>query len=181
MMRFGVVTVAVTLIAYAVLYLALASEGGLGGAQLVPRDVAQILPHVIAVINLATVILLQFGYGYIKRGKVLNHAIFMGSAFILITAFLILYVLKVATLGAEVYKGPEIVRNFVYLPALTVHLALSILSVPLVFYNALTGISLKTYAGKSKHRRVGRIAYPAWSVSLALGLLVYAMLRLQPS
>ncbi|MEM0445472.1 MAG: DUF420 domain-containing protein [Nitrososphaerota archaeon] len=179
-MRYGVITATITLSAYMVLYLALTMGGGFGRLQLVPTETAETFPHVIAVVNLVTVVLLQLGYRYVKKGRIRSHAIMMGSAFILITVFLILYVLKVATLGAEIYEGPEWIRNFVYLPALTVHLALSIVSVPLVVYNALTGVTLKERAGRSQHRRSGRIAYPAWSISLALGLLVYALLRLHP-
>lgn len=171
-------TAAITLAAYAVLGLALAPIEGREGFALVSRNVALSFPHVIAIINLSTVVLLQLGYRSIKRKKVYLHAAFMGASFTLIVAFLVLYVLKVATLGPEVYKGPEILRNLVYLPALTIHLTLSIISVPLVVYNALTGLWLRTRAGVSNHRRVGRIAYPAWTVSLVLGLLVYAMLRL---
>ncbi len=177
-MRFGLVTTIITLTAYAVLGLALASTEGREGLALVPRDVASSFPHIIAVINLFTVVLLQLGYRSIRGKRIYRHAALMGASFTLIVAFLVLYVLKVATLGPEIYKGPDILRNLVYLPALTIHLALSIISVPLVVYNALTGLWLRTRAGISYHRRVGRIAYPAWTVSLALGLLVYAMLRL---
>jgi putative membrane protein len=102
----------------------------------------------------------------------------MGSSFVLIALFLILYVFKVATLGPEQYRGPEPIRLYIYLPALIIHLGLSIASVPLVLYNALTGLVLRGSAGLSHHRKTGRIAYPAWTLSLALGLIVYVMLRL---
>ncbi|GBC70623.1 hypothetical protein HRbin02_00391 [Candidatus Calditenuaceae archaeon HR02] len=171
-------TAIITLGAYTVLGLALAPIDGREGFALIPRDVASFFPHIIAVINLSTVVLLQLGYRSIRGKRISLHAVFMGASFTLIVAFLVLYVLKVATLGPEAYKGPEILRNLVYLPALTIHLTLSIISVPLVVYNALTGLWLRAQAGISHHRRVGRIAYPAWTVSLVLGLLVYAMLRL---
>lgn len=177
-MRFGIVTAIITLSAYAVLGLALAPIEGGERFAVAPRDVASSFPHIIAVINLSTVVFLQLGYRSIRGRRVYWHAAFMGASSTLIVAFLVLYVLKVATLGPEVYKGPDILRNLVYLPALTIHLALSIISVPLVVYNALTGLWLRTRAGASYHRRVGRIAYPAWTISLVLGLLVYAMLRL---
>ncbi|MDW8073330.1 MAG: DUF420 domain-containing protein [Nitrososphaerota archaeon] len=179
-MRFGLITAFVTLVAYAVLGFVLIPPEGAGWLAFVPEEAALYFPHIIAAINLITVVLLQLGYRSIRRRRIHSHAIYMGASFILITVFLVLYVLKIAALGPEVYKGPEVLRNFVYLPSLAVHLALSIASVPLVFYNALTGYQLRARAGLSYHRRVGKLAYPAWTVSLALGLLVYAMLRLAP-
>jgi len=174
--RFGFATAAVTLAAYTILASALSQ--GAGFLRLIPRDAAANFPHVIAAINFSAAILLQLGYLSIRRGRVRLHAYFMGGSFILITAFLVLYVLKVAVLGPEVYRGPEHIRSLVYIPALTIHLSLSIISVPLVVYNALTGLMLRSRAGLTRHRRIGRLAYPAWTLSLALGLLVYAMLRL---
>lgn len=70
------------------------------------------------------------------------------------------------------------IRRYMYLPALTVHVALSIVSVPLVVYNLLIGLThdVRAIAG-TKHPRVGRVAVTLWSVSLALGILVYLMLN----
>ncbi len=169
-------TAIVTLIAYTVLGYVL-TAGGDQNPLAIGREAALPLPHLIAAINLVTVILLQLGYLSIKDRRITAHAVFMGSSFILIAVFLILYVVKVATLGPEQYKGPEIIRVLVYLPALIIHLGLSIASVPLVFYNALTGVVMGRAAGKTRHRRVGRLAYPSWTLSLVLGLLVYLMLR----
>jgi len=171
------VTVIVTLIAYSVLGYVL-TAGGDQNPLAIDKEAALPLPHLIAAINLVTVILLQLGYLSVKSRRITAHAVFMGSSFILIAAFLVLYVVKVATLGPEQYKGPELIRFFVYLPALIIHLGLSIASVPLVFYNALTGVVTRRAAGKTRHTRVGRLTYPAWTLSLILGLLVYLMLRL---
>ncbi len=176
-MKYGLSTATVTLVAYTILGYAL-TVGGEGNVFAVEKSVAMTLPHIIAITNLVTLILLQLGYYSIRRRRVTRHAVFMGSSFVLITLFLILYVFKVATLGPEQYRGPEPIRLYIYLPALIIHLGLSIASVPLVFYNALTGLALRGSAGLSHHRKTGRIAYPAWTLSLALGLIVYVMLRL---
>jgi putative membrane protein len=137
-----------------------------------------VLPHVIAAVNLAGVVSLQLGYRAIRRGDVRSHRNFMGLSFVLITTFLTLYVTRLMLGGTEVYRGPQVIRDFVYLPVLTVHLTLSILSVPLVLFNVLTGLTLPYGSiGRTPHPKVGKIAYLCWSLSLALGIVVYVLLR----
>ncbi len=136
------------------------------------------LPHVIAAVNLAGVVSLQLGYRAIRRGDVRSHRNFMGLSFALISTFLVLYVTRLLLGGTEVYRGPEVIRNFVYLPVLTVHLTLSIVSVPLVLFNVLTGLTLPYGSiGRTPHPRIGKVAYLCWSLSLALGIVVYVLLR----
>jgi len=137
-----------------------------------------VLPHVIAAVNLAGVVSLQLGYRAIRRGDVRSHRNFMGLSFVLIATFLTLYVTRLMLGGTEVYRGPQVIRDFVYLPVLTVHLTLSILSVPLVLFNVLTGLTLPYGSvGRTPHPKVGKIAYLCWSLSLALGIVVYVLLR----
>ena len=51
-------------------------------------------------------------------------------------------------------------------------------SVPLVVHNVLTGITRSSVdIAKSGHSAVGRVAVLLWSVSLALGILVYLLLN----
>ena len=102
----------------------------------------------------------------------------MGLSFVLIATLLTLYVTRLMLGGTEVDRGPQVVRDFVYLPVLTVHLTLSILSVPLVLFNVLTGFTLPYGSiGRTPHPKVGKIAYLCWSLSLALGIVVYVLLR----
>ncbi len=136
------------------------------------------LPHVIAAVNLAGVFSLQLGYVAIRRGDVRSHRNFMGLSFALIAAFLVLYVTRLLLGGTEVYRGPQVIRDFVYLPVLAVHLTLSIVSVPMVLFNVLTGLTLPFGSiGRTPHPRIGKAAYLCWSLSLALGIVVYALLR----
>ena len=96
----------------------------------------------------------------------------------LISMFLVLYVTRVALGGVKAFPGPPGVRVYIYLPILTIHIVLSILSVPPVVYNLLIGLT-HSAAGvaKTPHPRVGRVAVSMWSVSLALGILVYLLLN----
>ncbi|MCS7143214.1 MAG: DUF420 domain-containing protein [Aigarchaeota archaeon] len=172
-------TVVITLIAYAILsYVLLAGRDheALGEET---RLVVSTLPHLIAAINTTTIVTLQLGYRAIKRQQISSHKRFMLASFVLISLFLVFYISRVVLGGVEVYKGPEVIRNFVYLPILAVHLALSIISVPLVLYNVLTGVTLDVNdIGNTKHPVTGRIAYLMWTLSLALGVVVYLFLRL---
>jgi len=60
-----------------------------------------------------------------------------------------------------------------------VHVALSILSVPLIVHNLLVGLTYPPEeVGHTAHPRVGRLAVYLWSLSLTLGLVVYTLLNL---
>jgi putative membrane protein len=59
-----------------------------------------------------------------------------------------------------------------------VHVVLSILTVPPVVFNVATGLRLRIdEVPTTAHPRVGRVAVTLWSVSLALGILVYLLLN----
>ena len=173
--KHSLVTLLVTLISYAVLgYLLLGPRSPPApGSPLV-----EILPHAIAAVNTANVLVILSGYTAIRKRRVSRHRILMTASFILIAAFLVMYVSRLYLGGVKEFTGPAFIRNFVYLPALTIHLGLSIVSVPLVVYNVLTGWTLKAeMVGRTKHRTVGRWAVRAWSVSLTLGVMVYLLLN----
>lgn len=140
--------------------------------------VLALLPLAIAVINAAALFCLLSGWRAIRAGLVRRHRAFMLGATGLISLFLVLYVARVALGGVKAFPGPPVVRAYVYLPVLAVHVILSIASVPLVVHNVLTGITRSSVdMAKSGHPAVGRVAVLLWSVSLALGILVYLLLN----
>lgn len=135
-------------------------------------------PHLIAGINATALVMLLWGRAAIRAGRVGLHRRFMLTAALLISAFLVLYVTRVALGGTKAFPGPAVVRLYLYLPMLTVHILLSIISVPLVIYNLLVGLSRPpALVGATAHPRVGRAAVALWSVSLLLGIGVYALLN----
>jgi len=101
------------------------------------------------------------------------------SANAVILVFLVLYLLKTGGGGTkEIALDPGAVY-YSYLAMLAVHILLSILSVPVVLYAILLGVThtpreLRT---ETPHRRVGRIAAGAWILSLSLGVVTYLMLN----
>jgi putative membrane protein len=136
------------------------------------------VPLLIALINAATLGFLLAGWRAIRAGRIDAHRRAMLTAAGGISLFLFLYVTRVALSGVKPFPGPAAVRTYVYLPVLTVHIALSILSVPLVIHNLLTGLGLpRRDLVRTWHPRVGRWAVGLWSVSLALGILVFLLLN----
>jgi putative membrane protein len=168
-------TAMVTLAAYVVLGYLLA---GREGVTVRGDGVVALLPHAIAAVNTVALITLRLGYRAVRRGRIGRHKIFMLSSFILISLFLIMYVSRLFLGGVREYEGPEQARLFIYLPALAMHLILSIVSVPLVLYNVSTGLTTSVdKVGGTGHRGVGRWAVRLWTVSLILGVFVYLMLN----
>jgi putative membrane protein len=169
-------------VAAAVIYAALGyALSGQPPATLPPAlaRLVALAPHLIAVINATTLIVLLRGRSAIRAGRVASHRRLMLTAAVLISAFLLLYVTRVALGGTKAFPGPAAVRVYLYLPLLAVHILLSIVSVPLVVYNLLVGLTRPVGAiGVTAHPRVGRAAVALWSVSLALGIIVYVMLNL---
>ncbi|MDZ7702039.1 MAG: DUF420 domain-containing protein [Halobacteriales archaeon] len=136
------------------------------------------LADAIAVVNATATLSLVYGYRAVRRGDVRRHRAAMLTAFGLILLFLVLYLLKVGGGGTKEFVGPQ-GPYLVYLGLLAVHILLSILSVPFVVYQVLTGLAFPTgeLASRTRHRQVGRLAVAAWTVSLSLGVVTYLLLN----
>lgn len=170
-------TIVVTLAVYGVLAAALSSRPP---DRLPPSLAAAIavFPTLIALVNASALACLLGGWRAIKAGRVDAHRTLMLAAAAFISAFLVLYLTRVTLGGVKPFPGPQSIRLYLYLPALTVHIALSILSVPLVIYNLIIGLTVPVWRiGLTGHPRVGRVAVALWSISLSLGILVYLLLN----
>ena len=157
---------------------------------LFPRlSLAQVnlLADAIAVVNSTAVVLLSLGWYWIHNDEVQKHAYAMISSFVLILLFLSMYLPKVAGGGTKEFV---LESSYAWVPLwewvypayllmLAVHILLSILSVPLVLYAIVLGVThtpeeLRT---ETPHRRVGRLAASAWILSLFLGVVTYLLLN----
>lgn len=170
-------TVVLTLAVYGILAAALSSRP----PERLPPAMAgalSLFPTLIALVNASALICLLTGWRAIRAGRVAAHRRLMLAAAALICAFLVLYVTRVALGGVKAFPGPPAIRLYVYLPILAIHIVLSIVSVPPVIYNLLIGLTLPVgdIAGTG-HPKVGRVAVALWSVSLALGIVVYLLLN----
>ncbi|WP_227130665.1 DUF420 domain-containing protein [Halorubellus salinus] len=137
------------------------------------------LSDAIAVINTVATTCLVLGWREIRRGNVDRHRALMGGAFALILVFLVLYLLKTGGGGTkEIALEPGAIY-YSYLAMLAIHILLSIVSVPVVLYAILLGVTHtpRELRQETPHRRVGRIAASAWILSLSLGVVTYLMLN----
>lgn len=141
-------------------------------------DTVNLMAHAIAAVNTATLLCILAGWRWIRRGEVRKHRAAMVSAFSLIILFLLIYLFKVGGGGTKEFVGPTLVRNYLYLPMLAVHLVLSIVSVPVVIYAVVLGLThTPEELRETPHARIGRIAAGAWSLSLFLGVIAYILLN----
>jgi putative membrane protein len=139
----------------------------------------ELFSHAIAAINTVATILLVLGWKWIREGQVDKHRKAMGSAFGLILVFLVLYLLKIGGGGTkEMVGAPELVY-YAYLLMLAVHILLSVVSVPVVLYALVLGLthSPRELREETPHRTVGRIAAGSWILSLSLGVVTYLLLN----
>ena len=128
------------------------------------------LPHVLAVINAATIVVLLYAYGRIRAKDRDGHRRTMKVAIGLGVAFLAVYLVYHASAGLAKFGGHGLVRP-VYFSLLGVHVVLAFVVavlVPVTFYNALK----ERFA---THRRLARVTLPLWLFVAASGLVVYAM------
>ncbi len=170
----GYVTAVVSVVGYALVV------GVFAGALPIPsigRTAVVWLSDAIAVVNSAALVALLVGWRFIRRGEVQKHRAAMLSAFALILLFLVLYLVKVGGGFEKSLIAPELVYR-AYLAMLAVHLFLSVVSVPVVIHAVVLGLT-RTPAElrDTRHATVGRVAVVAWSVSLALGLVIYVLLN----
>jgi putative membrane protein len=136
------------------------------------------LSDAIAVVNTVATLTLLAGWRWIRRGEVRKHAAAMGTAFALILVFLVLYLTKIGGGGTKEFVGPTLVY-YAYLAMLAVHIVLSVVSVPVVLYALVLGVTHTPaeLREETPHRRVGRIAASAWILSLSLGVVTYLLLN----
>jgi putative membrane protein len=140
----------------------------------------------IAVVNSLALTSLLVGWYFIRNGEVRKHRAAMVTAFLLISLFLVLYLWKVGGGFEKSFVVPEgaFLAGYAgliepaYLLMLGIHIFLSVVSVPVVLFAILLGLTHSPAELRdTAHARIGRIAVLAWSVSLFLGIVTYVMLN----
>lgn len=129
-----------------------------------------LLPHIMAVINAATIAALLRAYRLIKSGNEDGHRKSMYVAVILGACFLVLYLSYHFGHGLAKFGGQGMIRP-VYFGILIIHIlaaGVAAIVVPLTVYRALAG-------DFARHRRIVRLAWPLWMFVAVSGLVVYAM------
>lgn len=128
------------------------------------------LPHVLAVINVATILALLAGFFYIQKGEKTRHRVAMITALACGVAFLAIYVVYHLESGLAKFGGAGMVRP-IYFSILIVHILMSAVAaalVPLTAWRAIVGRS-------DLHRRLARTTWSVWMLVATSGLVVYTM------
>lgn len=127
-------------------------------------------PHILAVINVATVIVLLASYWFIRHGDRERHRAGMLAAAVLGAAFLAIYLTYHFNAGLAKFGGQGTVRP-IYFTLLAVHILLALvvaLLVPLTLKRGLGG----SFAA---HRKVAIWALPVWLFVSVSGVAIYVM------
>ncbi len=128
------------------------------------------LPHVLAVINAATIVVLLFGYSRIQAGNRDAHRRTMIAAGALGVAFLAIYFYYHASAGLAKFGGVGAIRT-VYFSLLAVHVLMAAFAAVL----APIAVFLALKQRFDRHRRLARWALPIWLFVSVSGLVVYTM------
>jgi len=129
------------------------------------------LPHVNALLNSASALLLITGYFFIRRMRVKAHRNCQVSAVVTSTLFLISYLTYHYYHGATRFPGQGLVRAG-YFTILISHTILAIVIVPMV----LVTLSRAVRGDFERHRKIARWTLPLWIYVSVTGVVVYLML-----
>lgn len=136
-----------------------------------------ILPHLNAVLNSASALLLVTGYVMVRRRRIRLHLSCMVAALVSSTLFLISYLVYHYYHGTTRFMGEGLARPL-YFIILGTHTVLAALILPFILmtvYRAVRGEF-------QRHRRIARWTFPLWLYVSVTGVLVYLMLyRLYPA
>jgi uncharacterized membrane protein YozB (DUF420 family) len=140
-------------------------------------DYIPYLPHVNAVLNTSSALLLLAGFRFIRRGQIRAHRNCQVTAVVTSTLFLVSYLTYHYYHGATRFAGQGLARP-VYFTILITHTILAVVIVPLILitlYRASRGDFVR-------HRRIARVTLPLWLYVSVTGVIVYLMLyHLYPS
>lgn len=130
-----------------------------------------ILPHLNAVINSLTALLLVTGFVFIRQKNVAAHRRSMQSAFALGSLFLLSYVLYHLTNDSTPFGGEGAIR-YLYFFVLISHILLSIGVVPLVLLAVYFAWSNQI----ARHKKMVKWTFPIWLYVSVTGVIAYLMI-----
>ena len=131
------------------------------------------LPSLIAIINVATIIVLLVGLAMIRQGNKGAHRVAMISAGLLGVAFMVVYLSYHLGAGLAKFGGEGWIRP-VYFTLLTAHIVFATIAAPLVPYTIFRGLA----GHYEKHRKLARWAWPIWFFVATSGIIIYVMVML---
>lgn len=136
-----------------------------------PMNSASILPHLNAVLNGISIILLVVARVMVARGRIEAHRVAMLSALGVSGLFLVSYIAYHLSSPIFVFRGHGVVRP-IYYALLISHVILAAASLPLILVTAWLGLKRIL----PSHPRWARWTWPIWMYVSISGLAVYLML-----
>tara|TARA_B110000263_G_C15050941_1_gene392985 strand:- start:131 stop:658 length:528 start_codon:yes stop_codon:yes gene_type:complete len=127
------------------------------------------IPHVNAVINSLTSLILLYSLYMIRIKNIRMHKFLMSTAFVLGSIFLVLYIIYHSSVESTSYVGNNKQLYYFFLIS---HISLSIVVVPFVlfaFYYSLTNQIIK-------HQKIVKFTFPIWLYVSTSGVIVYYMI-----
>ncbi len=137
------------------------------------------LPHLNALLNSASAVLLLTGYYFIRQRHIAAHRRCMLAALGTSGLFLVSYLIYHFSVGSVRFQGTGWIRP-VYFAVLVSHTVLATAIVPLVLLTVVRALRERF----DKHRAIARWTLPLWLYVSATGVAVYWMLyrmNFQPS
>ncbi len=143
----------------------------LSTSRAMPMNSASILPHLNAILNGISIILLVVARVMVARGHIEAHRVAMLSALGVSALFLISYIAYHVSSPIFVFRGHGVVRP-IYYSLLISHVVLAATSLPLILMTARLGLKRNV----PRHTRWARWTWPIWMYVSFSGLAVYLML-----
>ncbi len=123
------------------------------------------------------------GFYFAKRKQISFHYKTMVSALLLDSSFMVSYMVKSLIEGRTEFKGPEMIKMYIYLPTVIFHSIISIVVLALAIYMVYHGFrntektnGRKMFKEKKRHHRLGKLTIITWMFSFATGLAIYYLL-----
>ena len=140
-------------------------------------DLLSIFPHLNAILNATSGVLIVTGFYFIRTKQIAKHRTCMLSASIVSAAFLASYLTHHAIrtyyfgLGPTKFIGEGLARP-IYFTILTSHTLLATLITPFVLLTLWRGLK----GSFGKHKKIARLVFPIWLYVSATGVIVYLLL-----
>jgi putative membrane protein len=129
------------------------------------------LPHLNALLNSTSAILLISGYRFIRLGRIKAHRNCQIAAVISSTVFLASYLTYHYFHGRTIFPGSGVIW-WIYSSILISHTILAIIIVPLVVVTLVRAAR----GDFERHRHIARWTLPLWLYVSVTGVIVYLML-----
>jgi len=133
--------------------------------------IAAILPHLNAILNTASTLLLLAGYASIRQGLRDRHRALMIAALFASALFLISYLAYHAQAGSVRFQGQGWLRS-AYFSILVSHSILAAAAVPMILITLMRALKMRF----ELHRRLARWTFPVWLYVSVTGVIVYLLL-----